>query len=271
MVKLHIGTFGDIVRRLIIAWMTAVNVGYFILPAEARVLDGTDVIGKMQTIAFPVIFLLSFAVLFLADFLVGESNRNIKYERAVLAGEVCLFSMMALTASFTFPFMLGCGTITLLAVTYAYCGWNGEDKEILPAEESRTSKNVCTVAAAVIAFLFFSVAACWTVARIFCFSTPTYDFGIFAQMFHSMKTTGLPVTTLERAGEVSHFAVHVSPIYYLILPFYFIFPYPATLQVAQAAILASAVIPLWKICTLHGLNSKYKLALTAIMLTKTHF
>ena len=30
---------------------------------------------------------------------------------------------------------------------------------------------------------------------------PTYDFGIFAQMFHSMRTTGLPITTLERDGE----------------------------------------------------------------------
>ncbi len=269
MVKLRIPSFGDIVRRLIIAWMTAVNVGYFILPPDARILDGTDVIGKMLSVAFPVIFVLSFAVLFLADFLTDEPNA--KYERIILAGEVCLFSAMALTASFTLPFMLGCTAITLLAVTYAYLGWNGTDKEIVPTEESKTTKNVCTIAAAVLALIFFAIVSWWTVARILCFAVPTYDFGIFAQMFHSMKTTGLPVTTLERAGELSHFAVHVSPIYYLILPFYFIFPYPATLQIAQAAILASAVIPLWKICSVHGLNSKYKLALAAIMLAAPVF
>ena len=74
---------------------------------------------------------------------------------------------------------------------------------------------------------------------------PTFDFGIFSQMFHQMRTTGLPVTTVERDGPLSHFAVHVSPIYYLLLPFYCIYPKPVTLQVLQAAVLASAVIPLW--------------------------
>ena len=86
------------------------------------------------------------------------------------------------------------------------------------------------------------------------FCAPTYDFTIFAQMFHSMKTTGLPITTVERDGPLSHFAVHVSPIYYLLLPFYCLAPYPATLQVLQAAVLASALIPLWKLGRHHGLK-----------------
>ncbi len=266
MFKLRIPSFGDIVRRLIISWMTAVNVGYILLPGGKKSLDGTEVIGEMLQVSLPIILGVCFILLFLADFLTGNARISIKYERIILAGDVCLFSLTALFSSFTLPFMLGCAAITFLALTYARFGWNGADKETAPIEESRTVKNICIIAAAVLTLIFFVIVAWWTVARVLCFSTPTYDFGIFAQMFHSMKTTGLPVTTLERAGELSHFAVHVSPIYYIILPFYFIFPHPATLQIAQAAILASAVIPLWKICTLHGLNSKYKLVLTAIML-----
>ena len=62
------------------------------------------------------------------------------------------------------------------------------------------------------------------------------------------------MTTVERDGLLSHFHVHVSPIYYLLLPFYWLIPEPATLQVLQAIILASAVIPLWNICRSRNLN-----------------
>lgn len=76
-------------------------------------------------------------------------------------------------------------------------------------------------------------------------STPTYDFGIFAQMFHNMSKTGLPTTTLERSYELSHFAVHVSPIYYLLLPLYLLTKSPVALQMAQIVLVASGVIPLF--------------------------
>ncbi|MDZ4196320.1 MAG: DUF2079 domain-containing protein, partial [Candidatus Izemoplasmatales bacterium] len=55
------------------------------------------------------------------------------------------------------------------------------------------------------------------------------------------------VTTLERSVEMSHLAVHFSPIYYVMLPVFIIFPYPDTLQVLQVLIAASGVIPLYLI------------------------
>lgn len=101
--------------------------------------------------------------------------------------------------------------------------------------------------------LFLTFVCILTICRVLTFSSPTYDFGIFSQMFYNMRATGLPYTTCERDGLLSHFAVHVSPIYYLLLPFYALFPSPVTLQVLQALVLASAVIPLWLICRRHGL------------------
>ena len=79
-------------------------------------------------------------------------------------------------------------------------------------------------------------------------------------------TTGLPITTIERDGPLSHFAVHVSPIYYLLLPVYWLIPVPATLQVMQAAVLASAVIPLWKLGKHHGLNPMMRAVLCLVLL-----
>ncbi len=104
--------------------------------------------------------------------------------------------------------------------------------------------------------LFMLFVGAVTVCRYLSYTAPNFDFGIFCQMFHNMKETGLPNTTCERDFLLSHFGVHVSPIYYLILPFYFIFPSPITLQVAQALILGSAVIPLYLLCRKYDLSNK---------------
>lgn len=81
------------------------------------------------------------------------------------------------------------------------------------------------------------------IARVRTFSTPAFDFGLFAQMFAYMRRTGLPLTTLERDGLHSHFLIHFSPIYYLLLPFYTLFPEPETLQVLQTLVVLSGAVP----------------------------
>ncbi len=77
------------------------------------------------------------------------------------------------------------------------------------------------------------------------FAAPNFDFGIWCNMFYNMKETGLAMVTCERDMLLSHFAVHISPVYYLILPFYYLFPTPETLQIAQAVVLAAGIIPVY--------------------------
>ena len=84
--------------------------------------------------------------------------------------------------------------------------------------------------------------------------TPCFDFGLFSQMFHHMKESGLPLITCERDHLLSHFAVHFSPVFYLLLPFFWLIPSPCTLLVMQALIVASGVIPLMLICKDHKLS-----------------
>jgi len=94
------------------------------------------------------------------------------------------------------------------------------------------------------------------VSRYLAYRTPAYDFGIFAQAFYSLKTRLIPYTTCERGYELSHFSVHFSPIFYLALPVYLIYPSPETVQMIQSAALALAVIPLWLIARKIGLSKK---------------
>lgn len=98
------------------------------------------------------------------------------------------------------------------------------------------------------------------------FYTQTYDFGIFSQMFYYMKETGKCLSTCERDGLLSHFAVHFSPIYYLLLPFYALIPTPETLLVLQAIIVASGVFPVLLLCRHLALSRRATLAFAAMYL-----
>ena len=162
-----------------------------------------------------------------------------------------ILAFFTLRSSFTVPFFIISLLILVFFACYAVFGWN-------PASSHCVSKPVTPPVfiwvLTVLALAFTVFVSVWTVCRVLTFSTPTYDFGIFSQMFYNMKTTGLPMTTVERDGLLSHFHVHVSPIYYLLLPFYWLIPEPATLQVLQAIILASSVVPLWNICRSRNLN-----------------
>ena len=90
--------------------------------------------------------------------------------------------------------------------------------------------------------------AVFTIYRHKVYGSMAFDFGIFVQMYHNMAESFAPVTTCERDKLLSHFAVHFSPIYYTLLPFYYIFPTPYTLLIGQAVLVATGVIPLVGIC-----------------------
>lgn len=117
--------------------------------------------------------------------------------------------------------------------------------------------------------ILFGLASCIVIATVTClryktFSSPNYDFGLFCNMFYNMKESGLPMVTSERDQLLSHFAVHISPIYYLLLPFYYIFPSPMTLQIGQAVALALGVIPVVLLARHHKLSGKTTLLVTAL-------
>lgn len=118
-------------------------------------------------------------------------------------------------------------------------------------------RSLSVTAVAVLGVALFGVMGLHAVLRYSCFQTPNYDGGIFMQMFHYMRTTGLPLTTCERDGLLSHFAVHLSPIFYLLLPVYMLTGgHPLTLGLCQAAILASGLIPLYLLCRDKRLSEK---------------
>lgn len=251
-----------LIRRLLLAWLIAAAGEFLLLPDGVKTMNGLQALSAMS---FPRLLIVTGAVLALLD---GFSRLlDHRMERGLLVGVYIILASSALMATFTWSFLAVCLLVFVLLLMFAIKGWNGSQMVSTVPERSFLAASVTALLAAVF-FLFVSI---WTVARVYSFSTPTFDFGIFAQMFHSMGTSGLPITTVERDGVLSHFAVHVSPIYYLLLPFYMIVPRPETLQVLQAAVLASAVIPLYLLGKRHGLPPFLRTALCGLLLLYPSF
>lgn len=148
---------------------------------------------------------------------------------------------------------LNIGIAAVLFMTVKYCA---PRLSISFVPSFKTVYIIAAVAAAAACLVTF-LGTYWKYASL---STSTYDFGIFAQMFEMMKDTGVPYTTVERAKLLSHFAVHFSPFFYLLLPGYFLVPGPEYLIFVQAAAVAAGIFPSIGIARKLGLSSKMCLA-----------
>lgn len=130
--------------------------------------------------------------------------------------------------------------------------------------ELRVSRKQVKIVIAVCAGFYVLFVGGLTSLRYVTYSSSTFDFGIFSQMFYYMKETGAPMTTCERNELLSHFAIHMSPIFYVLLPGYFLFSSPIYLQVMQALVLASGVIPLYLLARHYNLGNKTTLLIGAV-------
>ena len=114
----------------------------------------------------------------------------------------------------------------------------------IEADFSWSSGYIAVIALAV---LLGGITAYTTSFKYRTFSEATFDLGIFTQMFEMMAKTGLPLTTVERGRELTHFAVHFSPFFYLLLPGYMLFRSPLYLFVVQAFGVSLGAIPVYRI------------------------
>ena len=248
-----------VVRQIILSWLFAVMLEYLRLPGALRDLARLDGLAQMSLIR--VIAVACGGILLLS--VISRFVNPAKVERWAMVGVFGILAIAALRASFTWAFLAVCILVLIFLVVFGFCGWDGQPE---PAAKPKQAHRIWLWITVGLSIAFFLFVSCWTVGRVYSFSTPTFDFGIFCQMFYNMKESGLPMTTVERDGLLSHFAVHVSPIYYALLPFYWLAPTPATLQVLQAAVITSAVIPLWKIGKHHNLTGAQQTLICAVFL-----
>lgn len=246
---------------ILLGWSLAAFSEYMLLTPELRDLSRAEGAAAMSPLRFGIVMTAGVLICFI----LSGSFLNTRHLRYMLAGILFVSAVAALISAFSYG-MLAASTMIIAALIM----WEPPGHFQKPSSErlwKRGHDNALFCGAAA----FFVFISLWGIFRYLTFSCPTYDMGLFSQMFYNMKETGLPLTTLERDALLSHFKVHLSPIYYLMLPFYCIFPHPLTLQVLQAAVMASAVIPLRLLCKKRGFSGMEGLLICIIFLLQPVF
>lgn len=159
-------------------------------------------------------------------------------------GDVCLLALMGFLAVAVFVYV--------------------REDIFRAAGRFKLSNKALMIITGVVGVLIFGIVTTIGVMRYLSYSNATFDFGIFAQAYEYMKQTGTITTTVERGYEVSHYANHFSPIFYIGLPLYFIFPSAQTVAVIQAIMVALPVIPIYLLGKHFKLKNKVIFALIAL-------
>ena len=191
--------------------------------------------------------------------------------KIVMFAVVMIYFLLAAFASsntdFTSPTNNPIGQVCFLALSgvLAVIAFLYVKDDVLKAQEKATvSDKALKIYVAVIGVLLLALTTVIGVYKFAAYTAPTFDYGIFAQGFEYMKQTGQFKTVVERGHELSHFAVHCSPIVYIALPIYFIFPKPETVAVIQSIMVALPVLPIYLLGKQYKLSNKMVMAIIAI-------
>lgn len=241
-------TIEKTVRRLLSSWFFAC----FISAVTSNVpKDGFLYFEKtsIASISFLSHVFIIFA-LFLALTVLFAFFGNEKAERLILLLSFLPYAFLCASAEADAIWvMFGICAVLFLICKYTFC----DTDEVI---DFKFTKWGMIATAGICICVFIGFLAVQAVCRVKTQSAPCFDFGIFSQMYYYMKETLQPLVTCERAVLLSHFDIHVSPIYYLFLPIFAIIPKPETLVVCQALLLASGIIPLVLLCRKLSLSYK---------------
>ncbi len=237
--KVKFSIWEKLILRLFAAWCFATIYASLTVREVMYNIIGLKEISTMQIVVCTALVFLAITIL---DYSVRKIKKSINIDVIAYVIAILLFGMNAVytvqdayLASMVVFGVIMCMMYVIKKYSFLLAG----------RDISRKHSVLVVVLTAVVVL---GVMLSLLLLRYHLYRTSTFDFGIFTQMFYNMKKTGLPMTTCERNQWLSHFSVHVSPIYYLILPIYYIFPYNETLIIVQLVFLLSGVIPLYLIC-----------------------
>lgn len=196
-----------------------------------------DFISAVPFADIALIMLSVFIALSVICALLPKHLRNFDPVSAIVS--VVAFDLILLLGADNFYLTAGVMLVSLILIAYAL--------NKLQHTEQNAEKHSGVICEAVIAgltvamIIFISVG---TICHHRLFYTGTHDFGLFVQMFHSLAEDLTAVTSCERDTFMSHFAIHSSYIFYLLVPVFKLFPYEETLLIAQAVLAMGGVVPL---------------------------
>lgn len=215
----------------------------------------------VESINIPLV-LLFIVVGFVIMHLLCKKWSNIKFDSYLLVAGTIFFGLNLLWRNNNYNL---CLAVIVVSAAVLFTFLKKEDFK----EFTKLNKRSALIIIAGLALISTSFIAAYTVYQYLIFGNSCFDLGVFAQMYHSMITDFSLVTTCERDKFLSHFAVHFSPVFYLLAPVYYLFPHPQTLLIAQAVVVMSGVIPLYLICKKYNYSNPVTLGFSIVYLFST--
>ena len=231
----------NILCMLLASWLVAVSVLQLPIWGETAALYDLEAIAGLSLTIFVVSFLTAFCLFFILQYFL-----KIKTIYCLLTAAVVYTLLIVIQAEP--PLLLGISILWLVIIYYFRPKRRDVTRQLEPPGPLPPGLRLIIIG---VAILHICIMSAIMIYRLKGFNAPTYDDGIFSQLFYQMRIDGSQVTTLERSYPLSHFAIHVSPILYLLLPFYSILPRPETLQFLQILVVASGIFPLLLIMNNH--------------------
>lgn len=195
-----------------------------------------DFVNRIPSVTLVSRTIAGFALLTLIRFLLRKTKYPEIIDSAALFTGSLFFACSMVFKQESFFIVAGVLSVCTVFAVYA-AGRDGTELiDKFPFKASVVIISVTTVAVMVLVCVIS-----W--AKHMTYNTSCFDMGIFLQMFHSMRKDLSMNTTCERDVLLSHLDVHTSYIFYLLLPFFALFPSAITLFIAQAVLCFSGVIP----------------------------
>lgn len=235
-----------LILRFVVAWLFGSVIMYFMIPVENRSLEGTNIISDINSVGV-VYIIVAYIVLWCIEKKIPTFYRA---EKMLLVVLFIVLGGLSVFYTGSRYFAITCLIIFGYILMYVIAGQNKDISNI-----SRKSAIKITwkdfLLPLLLCILLSMFLSMWSVLRVLTYNTHTLDLGWFSQMYHWADKTGKMATTIARNRLTSHFSIHISPVYYLLLPVYHLFPSPITLQILQSLIVASSMIPLYLITIRH--------------------
>lgn len=246
-------SFEKIFVRLLSSWL----ISCFVTAIKSDVILTEKEFLLRENVLFSAFLTAGIFAAINAAFFIVEKKKLLKFEFDSLLLLLCLLLYFSLCLIYENDVCFALALSALATFCCVYCV--NKNKEYFSRKDisEKTSKKL------VLMFLGLSFAVLLIIGIFRCltFSAPNYDLGIFTNTAYNLKTKFIQYNTCERDGLITHFQVHVSPILYLLTPFYALFPSAITLQVIQATLIASCVIPVYLLCKSRSVSNRLTAAI----------
>ena len=217
----------SIIPRLIASWMVVVSFLLF------KNVDYTNIEFSQNEslIAVAILLIVSFIFLSFLKIIIKKIESDSLFLFIFSTINILFWILNKINGLENVLLLFGFSIIYFLVIFYFY------RKNKVLFDDLEINKVLTYAICIMIVFITFTILNVILSLKYLSYGSPNFDFGIFVNTMYNIKTKGLPLVTCERDVLMSHFSVHISPVLYLVYPFYLLFPNPITNSLSLCVVL----------------------------------